>query len=267
MIKRLAVAALVAAATFAAVAEARTLHLRNVHGRLTPVVQDDTEHGLFRMKRLRGRGDTQAERIEAFARGLDMSGDAPSFHVFLVKSDGTGAADFGAMRVNRRGNGAFLFDTRRGTMPDGVTTIVDYVGGVVEVRDAGGTAVCSGVVPQFDVIVGDASSRLTAVADGATVGGKVSVRRMATPRGIREDLRIECRGLTGGAEYTAVAIAADTTETQIGVFTARSNGNGGLRLADAAIPGGGVMGLAGQTLEIRDANGDVLTGTMPTIDP
>ena len=266
-------AALVAVASLAAAvgsAEARTIHLNNVQGRMTPVAQGGSEHGVFRMK-VHDRRGTQVERIEASARGLNTTGasrqNPPSFHVFLVKQDGTGAADFGAMRVNLRGNGQFLFDSHRASFPSGVTTIVDYVGGTIEVRDAGGTAVCSGVVPAFDYLVGDASSRLTAVSSSFAGGGRIEVHRMATPRSVRENLTIECRGMTANTAYTAVAIASDLSETQIGGFTSTRNGRGGLRLQDSAIPGGGVTGLAGQTVEIRDASGAVLTGTFPTIQP
>ena len=65
----------------------------------------------------RGAAAQQVDRIQATARHLDVSGasaaNPPSFHVWMVSSDGLTSGDFGAMRVNRRGNAAFLFDTRR----------------------------------------------------------------------------------------------------------------------------------------------------------
>jgi hypothetical protein len=270
MFKRFLAAGLVAVVTFAVavVAEARTIHFNNVMGRMPPVAQGGSEHGAFRMK-VRDVGGNHAEQIEAIARGLNTTGasrqNPPNFHVFLVKSDGSAAADFGAMRVNLHGNGSFLFDSRHMSYPSGVTTIVDYVGGKIEVRDASGTAVCSGTVPAFDYVVGDAASRLQPVSSSVSGGGAIGVHRMATPNATREQLAIACRGLTANTAYTAVAIAADTTETQIGTFTTNRRGMGGLRLQDSAIPGGGLMGLAGQTVEIRDASGAVLTGTFPTI--
>jgi hypothetical protein len=99
----------------------------------------------------RGNG-AHAERVEATARRLNVSGataaNPPSFHVFLVKSDGSGAADFGAMRVNRRGNAAFKFDTRRGaTLPSGVTSLSTFSGGTIEVRDGTSAVVLSSTLP------------------------------------------------------------------------------------------------------------------------
>jgi hypothetical protein len=273
MFRKVVVAGLVAAVTFAAavVAEARTISRSMVQGRMAPVAQSGVEHGAFRMKVINRGNGAHAERIEATARRLNVSGataqNPPSFHVFLVKSDGSGAADFGAMRVNRRGNAGFIFDTRRASnsLPSGVNTIVDYAGGTIEVRDGGGTAVCAGTIPEFNVVVGDGQSRLQAVSSSVTGAGQIDVHRLATPNTTRERLTIACRRLASNTSYTAVAIAADTTETTIGTFTTNGRGFGGLRLADSSIPGGGVMGLAGLTVEIRDASGAVLTGTFPTI--
>ena len=273
MLKQFIVAGLIAAATFAVAvtAEARTVTRKFVQGRMTPVAQGGVEHGAFRMKIISRGSGAHAERIEATAKRLNVSGataqNPPSFHVFLIKSGGSGAADFGAMRVNRRGNAAFIFDTRRASnsLPSGVNTIVDFGGGTIEVRDAGGTAVCAGNIPQFNVIVGKGQARLQPVSQSFGGGGLISIDRIDTPAGVKEFLGIDCKRLAGRTAYTAVAIASDSSETTIGGFTTKRSGDGGLRLKDSNIPGGGVMGLAGQTVEIRDANGAVLTGTFPTL--
>lgn len=94
-----------------------------------------------------------AARIEAQARNLDVSNASstspPNFHVWLVDSSGNTSADFGAMRVNRRGNAQFIFDTRRASFPNGVTSISGFTGGTIEIRDHSnsGTIVLSATLP------------------------------------------------------------------------------------------------------------------------
>jgi hypothetical protein len=100
--------------------------------------------------------------------------------------------------------------------------------------------------------------------------GQMFARRLNLAGGVREDFRVMCRRMTNAATYTVVAIAADATETTLGTFTTSDPlGIGGFRLATAkgdTIPGGGVLSLSGQTVEVRDSGGvAVLTGAFPTI--
>lgn len=145
-------AAVVATLCIGATAAGARATITGTRGRLSPATQGGTESGRYRMFEI-SRSRALADRIEAQARGLNVSGatrgNRPAFHVFLVKSDGTGAADFGAMRVNRRGNAAFVFDSRRASFPSGVTTITDYSGGTIEVRDASNAAVLSDTLASF----------------------------------------------------------------------------------------------------------------------
>ncbi len=281
-IRFLSAALVAAAALFAAAtgADARPNVSRQiVHGKMTPTATSGTEHGRFRMMVMDAGNGAHVERIEAAARGLDVSGataaNPPSFHVFLVKSDGSGAADFGAMRVNRRGNAMFIWDTRRiaDTLPSGVSSITDFGGGTIEIRDGGGTAVCSGTIPSFgggtqgSKVFGHATAALTSTSTSFRGSGVLTARRQSFPNSVHEELTIQCKRMQSATTYTAVAIATGGTETQIGSFTTSNPlGLGGLRLTDSNIPGGGVLGLAGETVEIRDSGGSaVLTGTFPTI--
>jgi len=247
-----------------------------VHGKLDPVTQGGAERGRFRLVVGDRSNSSHIEKVEVDARHLDSTLE---YHVFLVKTGGTDAADFGAMRINAGGHAGLRFTTRLTTLPSGVTTISDYAGGTVEVRD-GSTAVLSGTVPSFIGLTDDGShgaaafgrdsSRLAAVDASFRGRGQMTARRQNLPGGVREEFRLTCGRMSTATTYSVVVIAADTTETTLGTFTTSDPlGLGGFRLATAkgdTIPGGGVLGLAGLTVEVRDSgNSAVLRGTFPTI--
>lgn len=248
-----------------------------VRGNLAPVAQDGAERGRFRLLVGERSNGASFERIEAATRSLDASTE---YHLFLVKSGGTDAADFGAVRVGPRGFGGFRFDTRFASLPSNVTTISDYGGGTIEIR-AGDTAVLTGDVPAF-IDIGDGGGpgaaafgrdreALRPVDESFAGRGVILARRQDLPRGVREELTVKCARMSNGATYTVVAIASDTSETELGTFTTSDPlGIGGLRLRTArgdTIPGGSVLDLAGRSVEVRDAGGvAVLTGSFPTIE-
>lgn len=248
-----------------------------VRGNLQPVAQDGAERGRFRLLVGERSNGATFERIEAATRSLDS---ATEYHLFLVKSGGTDAADFGAVNVGPHGFGGFRFDTRFASLPSNVTTISDYGGGTIEVR-AGDTAVLTGSVPEF-IDIGDGSGSGAAAfghdrealrpVDVSFAGrGVMIARRQDLPIGVREELSVKCARMSSGATYTVVVIAADTTETQLGTFTTSDPlGIGGFRLRTArgdTIPGGSVLDLAGLSVEVRDSGGvAVLTGSFPTIE-
>lgn len=247
-----------------------------VHGRLAAVAQGGTESGRFRLIVGDRSNSSHIEKIEAEARQLDSTIE---YHVFLVKSGGTDAADFGAMHVGPHGHAGLRFTTRLTSLPSGVTTISDYAGGTVEVRD-GSTAVLSGTVPNFigltdpgshgSAAFGHDRQRLTAVDTSFRGRGVIIARRQNLPGGVREEMRVTCGRMDSGATYTAVIIATDLSETSLGTFTTSDPlGLGGFRLATArgdTIPGGSILDLAGQTVEVRDSGGTaVLRGTFPTL--
>jgi hypothetical protein len=134
----------------ASVANARATRT-GTQGDLSPTATNGRESGHYRMFEVSGPRGTW-DRVQARARRLPVGRTTraarPAFHLFLVKSDGT-ATDFGALRVNRIGNAAFLFDSRRMAFPAGVTTITDYSGGTIEVRDSSDTAVLSATLASF----------------------------------------------------------------------------------------------------------------------
>jgi hypothetical protein len=247
-----------------------------VHGKLVPAVQDGAERGRFRLVVGDRSNGSHIEKVEADAAHLDASLE---YHVFLVKTGGTDEADFGAMTMNAAGHGKLRFTTRLTSLPSNVTTVADYAGGTVEVRQ-GTTLVLSDTIPSFIGLTDGAGngatafghdrSPLTAVDVSFAGRGAMFAQRQNLGSGVREVFRIMCRRMTNATTYTVVAIAADATETTLGTFTTSDPlGIGGFRLATAkgdTIPGGGVLPLAGQTVEVRDSGGAaVLTGEFPTI--
>jgi hypothetical protein len=247
-----------------------------VHGRLLPAVQTGDERGWFRLVVAERSDGGHVEKVQAYARGLDATQE---YHVFLVKSGGTDAADFGAMTMRPSGRAFLNFTTWLTQLPAGVVTISDYAGGTVEVRD-GSTAVLTGTIPTFIDLSGQGgngaaafghdSSRLTAVDTSFHGAGSMTAGRQDTASGVREEFLLLVHDMASGTTYTAFAIAAPGSEVQLGTFTTSDPlGLGGFRLATAlgdTIPGGGVLGLAGEMVEVRDAGGTaVLRGTLPTI--
>lgn len=121
-------------------------------GPLSAATATGSETGRYRLMEI-SRNRRTVDRIEAEARHLNVSGasrgNRPSFHVFLIQSSGRGATDFGAMRVNRFGQAAFVFDSRRASLPSGVSALTDFSGGTIEVRDSSGSAVLSATLSSF----------------------------------------------------------------------------------------------------------------------
>jgi hypothetical protein len=150
----IAAAALVAVATVALAGAT----VAGSKGSLSAVAGNSGGHeqGRYRMAVVTRTTGTGFERIETFAKRLDatpdaVSGERPAYDVWLVKSDGSAAADFGAMRVNKHGNAKFIFDTRHMVLPaladasGNVASIADYAAGTIEIRNAAG-AVMSGAI-------------------------------------------------------------------------------------------------------------------------
>lgn len=247
--------------------------LRTVHGSLLSVSDEGSGRGGFHMVVGNRSGGTHSETILAGAVHLQPSA---AYRVVLLRSDGSGEADFGALRTGAWGVGGFRFDTRLEPLPDGVDTLTDYGGGTIELR-SGGDAVLRGDLPHFVAIgsgggpgaaaIGYDRSALRPPNESSRARGSMFAKRLDLPTGGYEELRVLCWHLRAGARYTVVA----TGGTEIGTFTAsRFFGLGGFRLATAhgdTIPGGGVLELEGRDVEVRDADGTaVLTGKFPTIE-
>ena len=149
-------AALVLVSACASVALARGATVSFDHGRLTNGDEESRTRGHYKLVEITRdtrEGTVSVERVQAWARHLDMSAvteETPAnFHVWLKTSDGLTSTDFGQMRVNRRGNAAFLFDSRAAALPEGVTTLTAYAGGSIEIHDAAGATVLSATIGTF----------------------------------------------------------------------------------------------------------------------
>jgi hypothetical protein len=284
------VAVALGAALFASAAPAEAMPRPGVrqvvHGRLLPPDAESDAHGKFRLK-VKKRGEAQREFLYVDAWGLDArrddAGNIPDYHVFLVMADGSAAADFGEMRLSARGYARLRWHSARDGYPDGVESIAPFAAGKVEVR-LGDTVVLSGDVPEFldlmdenepgsgaRVVVSEIA-RLHATEDGGRARGIVQALAASLPRGRHEALRVECWLLKArrGDELSVVCVDGDGNETRLGTMLVRTRAHlGVLRLSTRAgdeIPGGGVIALGGQTVEVRDADGVVhLTGFFPVL--
>lgn len=288
-VRRAAAAVLCAAAAFSSAphADAGGFTQQGVRGKLTASDTSDDAEGRFRIRLRDRRNGVASERVEVDAVRLDATreddGDLPTYRVWVVAAGETTSADLGAMRLSPRGRAVLRFDTRRTSLPEGVTTLEDFGGGTLQVR-LGDTVVLSGAIPEFlgpddgngegsgAAAVLRASSRLRPADAADPWRGFVDARWSSTPRGTRESLRVRAVLLErSGAPYTVVCIDTESAETELGTFTPRGRFGEGRLVIDtrdgAAIPGGDVKALGGQAVEVRAADGTVvLEGTFPSVE-
>jgi hypothetical protein len=254
-----------------------------VRGRLASVNVAYGARGEFHLDvRRRDRSNSETILMNAGRVGTapDVGGAPAEYHAVLIDSSGSNAVDFGAARLDRGGHANFRFDSRRDDYPAGVSTITAFGGGTFELR-RDGAAVLRGDVPQF-VGLGDQSvadsfasfhgaSRLAATIDGGAGRGAVDVRAMNSPNHVAQRLRISVRLLgTLGNPFSVVAIDGSNAETALGTIRTHGRGGEGSLTFDTrragTIPGGGILALAGQRIEVRNSAGTtVLTGAIPSI--
>ena len=280
----LAAAALVAL-PFAPPAEAGTVSVQAVRGRLLPADESSDAVGAFRILVL-ARGDATRQSIGAAMRGLDATrdgdGNLPEYRCWLVNADASVEADFGACRLSERGRARFRFASPRQDFPEGVTDLVDFAGGSIEIRLAE-TVVLAGRIPEFLGLGDDnepgsgaaaiafGAKRLQATDAGGDAKGFVMAAYVNRPRLTFESLFVEGIGLgSAGDVFTVVVIDADGNETELGAMTIRTRYEIGVlhlstRLGDT-IPGDGVLAFGGRRIEIRDADGVAwLEGRFPVL--
>ena len=113
------------------------------------------------------------------------------------------------------------------------------------------------------------SKSLSPEDDTSRAKGHVATAYASRPSGPVEKAHDRVQRLDRGS-YDAVAIDDDDNETEIGSFRAISRSGVGVLSMDSRqgteIPGGGVIDLGGQKLEIRDGDGNVvLKGRFPEL--
>ncbi|MCK6482222.1 MAG: hypothetical protein L6R43_19375 [Planctomycetes bacterium] len=256
-----------------------------VRGRLLPTDDGSDATGKFAVA-VTTRGERVKEALAVDAWGLDATkgdgGNLPSYRVFLVSADGETEADFGEAFLSARGRAKLRFSSARQDYPENADPLADFAGGRVEVR-LEGDVVLEGDIPDFLGIDDEngkgsgaaarawASTRLRHTRDAKDAKGILWCLYASKPRGEVEALDIECLAVGDpGDEVTAVAIDDEGNETELGAMTVRTRyGVAVLRLSTKRgeeIPGGGVLALAGQDVEVRAADGTVLlTGVFPSL--
>jgi hypothetical protein len=256
-----------------------------VRGPLVPTDETSDAHGKFRML-VQQRGEAHREYFYVDAWGLDATrddqGELPVYHVFLTNADGTSVVDFGQAWLTARGRAKLRFHSARDTFPEGVTTLADYGGGTVEIR-LGDAVILTGEVPEFVGVADEnepgsgaaaraaASVRLVATDEGGRARGFLTAAVANRPVASLESVSVTCLKLgEKGESFDVVCSDSLGVETTLGSITVRTRARIGVLLLSTrrgdTIPGGGVLALAGQTVEVRDADGVVhLTGTFPDL--
>jgi hypothetical protein len=257
---------------------------QEVRGRLVAVDTSSGARGDFRIESRRRTGRVE-ETIMLHASRLGaavdtVTGNRPEYHAVLIDAAATTTADFGAVRLNRGGRVEFRFKSPHDSFPAGATTVTAFGGGTFELqRD--GAAVLRGSIPAF-VNIGDqgsdvsrasfhGNSRLSATINGGSARGNVDVHASSDKKRGDQRLRISVQRVGSlGSPFTVVAIDAALVETTLGTITTRGRSGEGSLTFDThkgdTVPGGGILGLSGQTIEVRNNAGTaVLTGTLPTV--
>jgi hypothetical protein len=254
--------------------------IQEVRGRLVAVDPSNGARGEFRIESRRATSSSREGLWMSASRlGVrpDADGDAAEYRAVLLDSGGTLSADFGAARLDRSGRAFLRFDTRWDEYPAGVTTLRAFGGGTFELRREG-SAVLRGAIPEF-VELGEQGSavstaffhgrsRLQATINGGSGRGDVDARAWSGRKRGEQRLRIGFRQVgTLGNPFTVVALDGAGGSTTLGeVVTRGRSGTGVLDLTGSDIPGGGILGLSGQSVEVRNSAGTVvLTGTFPTV--
>ena len=267
-------------------AEARTKVSQVVHGRLVPTDAESDAKGTFRIL-VQKRGAAAREFLYADAWGLDATpddgGNLPDYHLWLSTDDGSLVSDFGSFRLTARGRAKFRFHSARQEFPEGIETLAAFGGGTIEVR-LGDAVVMDGAIPEFVEVDGENGpgsgarakavgiARLHPTDDGGRGRGILEAVYANRPREDAEAIKVFCWNLHArpGSEVSVVCVDGEGAETRIGTMIVRSRARLALlRLSTRKgdeMPGGGVLALAGQKVEVRDADGVVhLEGTFPDL--
>jgi len=266
----------------AAIAQAGTT-VKVVRGDIAATATDGTAKGYFRLADVES-GGTTFQRVTVLIRGLDAGG-ATDAAFEVVLDNGKTQADLGPLHLFKSQTGGGLrFDTRTGTLPEGVTDLTGFSGGTLHIT-LNGADVATAPIPAFVDPQGaaqDPSAPPTAFSFGygyvvmgdTTSFGKAPVAKLTSyavnsPNGVSQGIAVGALGLDKSATYTVVLTG--TTEDVLGTFTTSAwFGFGGMMISTRhgdTIPGGSVGALAGRGVEIRDATGKaVLSGTMPSLN-
>lgn len=254
---------------------------QEVHGTLESTNVAYGAHGDFHVES-DAHDSVTVETLRMDASGLgvrpDADGTPAAYHVVLVPSSGPPGADFGTAELGPDGHVRFRFDGRFDAYPSGVTTLTSFGGGTFEVR-RDDVAVLSGAIPQFPPppsppppgMKFHGKADLTATLSGAGAFGRIDVHVDGDGKHPGAQIKITAHVIgTLGAPFTVVAVAGGGAETTLGALKMHGrSGDGDLTLDTrhgGVIPGGGVAGLSGETIEVRNSLGvAVLTGVFPTV--
>ena len=256
-----------------------------VRGRLAAADDASAAKGKFHLT-VKERADAEKGKLKVWAKGLDATADddghLPEYDLFLLDADGD-ETDFGALTLHANGKARFRLHTSVDDLPEGVESLDEFSAGELEIRDADGNVVLSGDIPAFvglddengagsgAAARGKDKSRLHAEDADSHARGLMLARYANKPSGIRELIAVRVWHLDPDSGPYDVVVIDGETELDVGQIETDGRRERGKLVLDSReedLPGDdSVLDLAGQDVEVRDANGTVvLEGEFPTIE-
>jgi hypothetical protein len=203
-----------------------------------------------------------------------------TYSVLLFRSNGS-AVTLGSFFADAGSSKGLLLDSRGGALPGGITNLADFSDGKIEIR-RGSSVVGRGFVPPFrgvdepGIAKRNAKSwgvvELSPTGAGGAATGVIRAGVTVYPRRREQSFRLRVIDLPPSkAPYSVFVTAATGTVTRLGSFATRgANGYGSLgytTLVGDRMPGDDVVRLSRQSLEVRNADNEVvLSGTFPRVD-
>lgn len=258
----------------------QSLAVRRVFGEFEALAKLSGSRGDYLLEVREPGTSAPSDRILVNCPSLPTSPNAagvrPDYRVFLITDGATRQVDLGSMKLDLRLGAALSLDQTAAPFPGGIGTVEEFGGGRIEVRRANVVLLRGEIVPfprlaDAGLLQRDASARagseLAPVTAGDAARAVVRTRLGVSPGVRRQAISVRLLGLPAGP-HTVVAVHPGGTRTTIGTAQVPSPLGWGEVRADTrragGLPGGDLLWLAGQDLEVLGPGGDVvLTGVVP----
>jgi hypothetical protein len=266
----------------------RSLSTRRVSGDLVGVDRPRRSPGHFVLDATRRGTGVHVNRVVVVSPRLssvpNAAGQKPDYRVWLVNQAGNRQVDLGTMELELRYGAWLRRDSRLAPLPGNIVTLEEFGDGRLEVRQGSVVRLRGHVLPFRGVdepgILGRSAlargtEELGATGEGGAARGLVRAAVVVWPERRVERFGVRVVGLDSArSPYALTAVHVSGTRTELGSFASHSGRGpfsaGRLSVSTRrrqALPGGSVLWLSGQSLEVRDAAGAlVLTGTFPTLE-
>jgi len=266
---------LMAVALLVTAAQAKSFTFKKVKGSLEASDDESNAKGKFLLGIVLAGDDTK-ERLIVVGKGLDPDLD---YEVYLGESVDDGVS-FGELTVRGRGYG--YLKIRKDDFPDDADSLMDFSGESIFVVTDGET-VLEGEIPEFvdpdpddeagegSLAFGFGETKLEVPDDVETdARARLFVASINTYRGAREMLTLMAVRLDDEETYGVYVVNDDADDDELGSLSPRTRWGIATLVLDTGrddeLPDH-LGELGGKTIEVRNADGDViLTGEIPTLN-